>query len=84
MNLFQTNNESLNESMTYYCLNCNNRLFKEFNVIKNSANFNCNSIYIEPIEWMAKDIKTNFKKISDLRTGTKGCPVIKDKKFTDL
>ncbi len=65
LNLFQKNNESLNHSMTYYCLNCNNQLFKEFNVIKKSANFNCKSIY--------KDIKTNSKRIPDLRTGTINC-----------
>jgi hypothetical protein len=73
LNLFEKNNESLNQSMTYYCLNCNNQLFKEFNVIKKSANFNCKSIYIEPMEWMVKDIKTNSKRISDLRTGTVNC-----------
>jgi hypothetical protein len=75
--LSKGNEESLNELKIYYCNHCNNQLFTEINVFKNSVNLYgaicCQSIYIEPMEWMIKNFRMDFQSLDDLKSGLIRC-----------
>jgi hypothetical protein len=74
-NSFKENEKSLNrnEGKAYCCRNCDNKLFDEINAIKTHDIYDCQYIYIEPKEWIAKSIETNAKSMTDLKTGTICC-----------
>jgi hypothetical protein len=76
-NLSKGNEESLNEAKIYYCNNCNNQLFTEINVFKKNVKLYgmscCQSIYIEPMEWMIKNFRMDFQNLDDLKSGLIRC-----------